>query len=800
MSNSELQLVPVSPIAPLAEPLEQTPAGSGADPLRGLFAVLRRHWMWLAPLGIVLALAGAATGYRMVPVKYRSVGYIRIRPILPRVLYQTEQAGVMPMFDAFVQSQVTQIASQRVTAMAMQSPAWKSLGRGTTPEEAEQFNGSLEVGHDRGTEIIFVTFTDRSIEAATAGVKAVIEAYQNIYTEADGNQSAQTLNVLEGRKTIFAAELKSLQERVMGIGNEFGSTALGQSYDFRRTELGKLESELQQLQVAIALASAKPAATDEQDQPLSMVAQVIARIDPEMRESLRQRQAAARRLELLKLRLMPNHRDVVEAQAALDQLSKEIEQAVEQYRNNPAAGVSPESGAGAQTLGQLQERERNLTVLVERARQATLDLGRKHLQIERLQSEIEEKRKRLAEIDARMEQLSVESEVGGRLKILSYGEVPTSPYKDKRKQAAAAGAMGGLVLCAGVALLISLGGRRCDSIADAKDTTQRAGRLLGILPSLPEDLSDPEQAAMAAHYVHHIRVLLQLITDRSGPSALAITSSASGSGKTSLTQALGLSFAASGTKTLLVDCDIVGGGLTRRMESTIRRRLGQILLREDLVGAEDLEEALRIAKATQRRLGEVLVERGLVREADIERAVRLQKQSMVGLLDMLAGKASVESIIQTGIPNLFVLPLGLASPQHIGKLSPAAIHQVLDEARKSFGVVLVDTGPVPGSIEASMVAAEADQVVMVVSRGEHRQGVDQALAFLQSLGAKVCGVVFNRAKAGDIAHSGFSSRVSMPAGDVPLDHASSAHPRLGPVARAVASVTDVSGQDQGTHP
>ena len=45
----------------------------------------------------------------------------------------------------------------------------------------------------------------------------------------------------------------------------------------------------------------------------------------------------------------------------------------------------------------------------------------------------------------------------------------------------------------------------------------------------------------------------------------AVTSAAPGDGKTSLTLALGLSYAACGTRTLLIDCDLIGAGLTARM-------------------------------------------------------------------------------------------------------------------------------------------------------------------------------------------------------------------------------------------
>ena len=99
-----------------------------------------------------------------------------------------------------------------------------------------------------------------------------------------------------------------------------------------------------------------------------------------------------------------------------------------------------------------------------------------------------------------------------------------------------------------------------------KDATDHLP-LLGILPRLPDQLSDPEQAAVAAHCIHQIRIMLQVVRIRIAGEVFMVTSAATGDGKTSLTMALGLSFAASGSKTLVIDCDMVGQGLTHRLKA-----------------------------------------------------------------------------------------------------------------------------------------------------------------------------------------------------------------------------------------
>ena len=50
-----------------------------------------------------------------------------------------------------------------------------------------------------------------------------------------------------------------------------------------------------------------------------------------------------------------------------------------------------------------------------------------------------------------------------------------------------------------------------------------------------------------------------------------------------------------------------------------RSRLGQLLIENKLITAEQLEEATRLQQTVGKRLGEILVEQGLVAEKQINR-------------------------------------------------------------------------------------------------------------------------------------------------------------------------------------
>jgi tyrosine-protein kinase Etk/Wzc len=124
---------------------------------------------------------------------------------------------------------------------------------------------------------------------------------------------------------------------------------------------------------------------------------------------------------------------------------------------------------------------------------------------------------------------------------------------------------------------------------------------------------------------------------------------------------------------------------------------------------------------------------------------------------VLGGTPLEDCVVETCFPNVSVLPVGRADGQDFERLSPIALARVLDQCRERYDTVLVDTGPIVGSLEASFVAAKAHEVILVVRRGEVRTQVDEAIARLEQVGARIAGVVFNRASAADVVRSKYAS-------------------------------------------
>lgn len=814
-----MQLVQANRIQPEGELIQLSDSSQAAapaaapNPLLVIHSLLRGRYHWAILLGLVLAGVGIVLGYKLPPVKYRSSGLIRVLPNRPRILYTNEENSLMPMFDAFVESQVSLINSPRVLDYAMQNPEWQALGRGLSPKVVSQFRDSVEVEHPRGSEVIIISYSDADQNAAMVGVRAITQAYKDLYGENDADNPAHILQILEDRRTTLRTEVDGWRSRIMAIANEFGTTDIDVIFGNKLQAVNNIENELQQAQlvltsVDVPSASPKNSPATQPAQKLVITAELAARYDPQLSQLMQERQNQQWALTKLKTRLGEKNPDVVATQKFIDELTIQIKERVDAFAKLTQGATastpvqSPGGGGSIVNVQEIQRRIENLQKMLTTARADLMDVGKKNLLIQNYKASEEASKQRLDETTARIEHLNVESNAGGRMIIISNGDRPLEPYKDKRVAAAAGGGAGGMAFGIGLIALVGLINRRFRSLADAQAVTNPAVPLLGVLPNLPSQIENPEEAAAAAHCLHHIRTALQIHRDSHDERVYAITSPAAGAGKTSTTLALGLSFAAARCKTLLIDCDIVGGGLTARIKKTCHRKIGQILMREGLLTEEQLAKALPIAQKYHKRIGEVLVKLGWLTSADIDHALSVQTQSQLGLLDVLNGEPLAECTIGTGIPGLFVLPLGGATSAHVGQLSPYAMRAIVDAARREYDAVLIDTGPVLGSLEASIVAAEADKVLMVLSRGESQTLAQKSISKVQSIGARIAGVVFNRATIEDIEVSGYSSTRTNSAG-------SSRRPvsvktmtmedgvAVGPIGTAVASSTAAHGHVEG---
>ena len=100
---------------------------------------------------------------------------------------------------------------------------------------------------------------------------------------------------------------------------------------------------------------------------------------------------------------------------------------------------------------------------------------------------------------------------------------------------------------------------------------------------------------------------------------------------------------------------------------------------------------------------------------------------------------------ETGIPNLSVLTAGQALDNPAELLSGIGFAQLMQEARKHFRRVVIDSAPVHAASDTLLLVQHVQAVCLVVdSRKTPREAALRAIHVLQEAGASMAGIVLNR--------------------------------------------------------
>ena len=138
----------------------------------------------------------------------------------------------------------------------------------------------------------------------------------------------------------------------------------------------------------------------------------------------------------------------------------------------------------------------------------------------------------------------------------------------------------------------------------------------------------------------------------------------------------------------------------------------------------------------------------LILDADLRRPVQhklFDLSNQVGLTNYLTTDMRLDDVIQpTAFENLSVLPSGILPSDAVGILNSQRMSDTLAELKTRFDIVFVDSPPMLGVSDASVLASEVDQTIMVV---QHRRFPRAMLArvkqAVQGVGGTVLGVVLN---------------------------------------------------------
>ena len=117
----------------------------------------------------------------------------------------------------------------------------------------------------------------------------------------------------------------------------------------------------------------------------------------------------------------------------------------------------------------------------------------------------------------------------------------------------------------------------------------------------------------------------------------------------------------------------------------------------------------------------------------------------VGLTNYLTTELMLEDVIlQTPVDNLFFMPSGILPADAAGILNSRRMSELIQDVKQRFDLVLVDSPPILGVSDASVLASEVDLTMIVVQhRKLPRNMLLRVKQSVENVGGNVIGVVLN---------------------------------------------------------
>jgi capsular exopolysaccharide synthesis family protein len=303
--------------------------------------------------------------------------------------------------------------------------------------------------------------------------------------------------------------------------------------------------------------------------------------------------------------------------------------------------------------------------------------------------------------------------------VVDYAAVPKEPVGPRRMQAVIMALMLALAFGVGLALFLEYlddsvktpsdieSGLRLPSLAIIPIAGKTVQRFLPITRALqignsngstngnggaPELLINAQGPTLQGEAYKHLRTSILLSTPGRAPKTLLVTSSVPSEGKTTTAVNTATVLAQTGASVLLIDADMR------------RPRLHQVF------GMSNSDGLSAILSSD-------------VDEADILSMIERYQDS-----------------------NVYLLSSGAIPPNPAELLGSAQMRRLLEIAGRSFTYIVIDSPPIASFTDGVLISALVDGVLLVVHGGKtSRQVVRRTRQVLQEIGAKIIGVVLNKA-------------------------------------------------------
>tara|TARA_R110002072_G_scaffold260648_1_gene419100 strand:+ start:476 stop:2620 length:2145 start_codon:yes stop_codon:yes gene_type:complete len=657
---------------------------------------LRRRWH--VALLVALIGSGAILAHLALrPPRYVSRGLVQIGLLADADA--SEDLRFAAMADKAFNTHLRLLTSERVTLAAMERTEHVTLPPGPQRDEAlEEFLSRVEIRPLRDTFLVELASSSKEPKLSAARVNNLLEVFVSTSNEFVGSRFVA--------EEIQAREREAQAGRALDLARSKRSDYLTEHgqipFDARERALTvrsqQLEERFAQVEIKLASIAAQQSRvktnvdSSRSDAPEVMLGRLTS-LDPNSRRLILQPTQELRATLLRKRAVLEDDHPEVVA------LGLELQAEREALRLSLAAMSDGELAGLTQNAAVLESERAEIDRLRNALSRESFRLAELHANYELVHRDVEWYERELERTRTEQFRASGRSQVQMAAKVLARGEVPvepTSPFSPL-KVILILFVMSGL----GVTVVV-IWDHVDDTVSGEETVTELALPLIGRVPL---SRSGPSELEL---------VLATVATDKPTPEGEAFRLL-----RTNLTYGL----AGLAGKTLLVTSPQPSEGKT--LTSV---RLAAILSQTE--------------------------EKVLLIEADLRRprvSALLEEPWPHGLADVLAGLSTLdEAVFESKIPGLSVLPAGSTPPSPGDLFVRGNFDQVLAQAHETYSVVVIDSPPVLGLADTSLLAPHANGVALVARRGKtRRRALRAALDQLVGCGVTPTGLILNGVEVGD---------------------------------------------------
>ncbi|WP_374468804.1 GumC family protein [Phenylobacterium sp.] len=690
--------------------------------LRQLFGILLQR----AKLGLGVAAAVfivVLAAFAMQTPSYTAVGSVVIDPTGKNLARAEQQSSGLPADTSAVDTQVEVLRSRAVAERVVRklqlyndpefnpkmAPGFFGLKRPAAPianpsprlveHTASALMDKTWVRRAGLTYVVLVGVSSTSPEKAARLSNSYMEEYQRLQLDEKLARVTRANSELGMSLEKMRRDAEIAEANVQRYKNEHGLLS-AQGSTMAEQEVSTLNQQLAIARAETAEKYARLAAAQSQLRSGGGGADVGAALGSETIREMRKREAELSvKLAQLKTDFTDQYPEVKRTQAQLNDIRGQIQIEINRILSSLRAEAQAAAGRQASLMGSRGAAQGGIA----QNNQAMVGLVGLQQRADAAKAIYEAYLNRAKEVAAEGSLQQADATINAR------AAVPTAPSSPNMKLGAALALLAGLV-AAGVAVLVAEFWDK--HLRSRLDVERELGvPFAGVLPDFrsvkPKGLRGPE-AAPQEYLVSHpfsgfaeafrnLRAFLMISAPHEESKLIAITSAVPREGKSLTSFCLARTLALSGSRVVIVDCDLRQRGVTK------------------LIGARD-----------------------------------------VGLVEVVQDKVPLaEALVHDAKTNLFVLPAaGKSVPYDL--FSNPDTDEVLRELSSQFDYVILDAPPILGVADARILAAKADRVLYLVQWNKTPlRAAQSAVDILQECGANVAGALLTKVNVKGQARYGY---------------------------------------------